>query len=164
MHEYDEFYEPVKQVVRLAAEQGDTQEFALFSGPRLDRVIAIDALALIGDASHPLSGAFGAGAGFALEDVYALTTSIEWAWRGGKGIKVALELYDKIRSPHYKGLYDVLDWYGTIGKDVATAGLGVDEEIGQRIRRTSGKKGSWMYHYEIDKVVEEVLGELSSEV
>ncbi|KAJ3525656.1 hypothetical protein NM208_g11544 [Fusarium decemcellulare] len=158
--EYDEFCEPVRQVVRLVAKQGGTQEFALFSGPRLERVVALDAIALIGDASHPLSGAFGAGAGFALEDVYTLSKTLEWSWTRGKGLKVALELYDRIRSPHYGDLYDVLDWYVGINKEIAAEGLSVDDEIKARITRTKGKKANWMYYYDIQKVVDEVLVEL----
>ncbi|KAF5000795.1 hypothetical protein FGRMN_1402 [Fusarium graminum] len=159
IHEYDEFCEPVRQVLKLAAE-GETQEFALFSGPRLERVVALDSIALIGDASHPLSGAFGAGAGFALEDVYTLSKTLEWAWTRGQGIKVALELYDRIRSPHYHDLYDVLDWYGGVFKGIAAEGLSVDEEIAARVRRTKGKRSDWMYHYDIQTVVDDVLGNL----
>ncbi|KAH6956557.1 hypothetical protein HG530_002016 [Fusarium avenaceum] len=158
-HEYDGFCEPVRQVIQLAA-KGETQEFALFSGPRLERVVALDSIALIGDASHPLSGAFGAGAGFALEDVYALTKALEWTWARGQGIKVALELYDGIRSPHYSNLYDVLNWYGDVTKRIAAEGLSVDEEIVARVRRTKGKKSDWMYHYDIQTVVDDVLAKL----
>jgi salicylate hydroxylase len=157
--EYDGFTEPVRKVVALAAATGGTQEFALFSGPRLDSVIALDSIALIGDASHPLSGAFGAGAGFALEDVYALTKTLEWAWKDGKGLATALNVYDKIRSPHYRDLYDVLDWYAGIGAEIKAEGLSVDDEIEQRVKRTTGKKGSWMYHYEIETVVDDILRE-----
>ncbi|KAH7176447.1 hypothetical protein EDB81DRAFT_897767 [Dactylonectria macrodidyma] len=160
--EYDEFCEPVRKVVALAAASGGTEEFALFSGPRLDTVIALDSVALIGDASHPLSGAFGAGAGFALEDVYALTKTLEWAWKGGRGLPAALELYDRIRSPHYGELYAVLDWYAGIGKEVAAEGLPVDEEIAQRITRTTGKKGNWMHHYDVAEAVDEILQGLNA--
>ncbi|KAH7019888.1 hypothetical protein EDB80DRAFT_820526 [Ilyonectria destructans] len=155
--EYEGFCEPVRKVVALVAAQGGTEEFALFSGPRLDSLIALGSVALIGDASHPLSGAFGAGAGFALEDVYALSKSIEWAWKGGRGLPAALELYDRIRSPHYGDLYAVLDWYAGIGAEVAAEGLPVDEEIAERVKRTAGKKGSWMYHYDVEEAVGEIL-------
>jgi salicylate hydroxylase len=37
--------------------EGAWREFAMFAGPRLDRIIGWDnKVALIGDASHPLSG------------------------------------------------------------------------------------------------------------
>ncbi|KAL0932244.1 salicylate hydroxylase [Colletotrichum truncatum] len=155
--EYDEFCEPVRKVIQLAA-QGKTEEFALFSGPRLDSVISHDALALIGDASHPLSGAFGAGAGFALEDVYALTRSVDFAWKNGEGLKAALQLYDQIRSPHYRDLYGVLDNFAVINTKLLAEQLPADEEIEERVRRASEKKATWMYHYEVDKVVEKLVG------
>ncbi|TDZ61840.1 2-heptyl-3-hydroxy-4(1H)-quinolone synthase [Colletotrichum trifolii] len=155
--EYDEFCEPVRKVIQLAA-QGKTEEFALFSGPRLESVISRGALALIGDASHPLSGAFGAGAGFALEDVYALTRSVDFTWRNGEGIAAGLKLYDEIRSPHYRDLYGVLDNFATTNAALLAEQLSADEEIEERVRRASEKKATWMYHYEVDKVVDKLVG------
>ncbi|KAF9875421.1 hypothetical protein CkaCkLH20_07241 [Colletotrichum karsti] len=157
--EYDEFCEPVRQVIQLAA-QGKTEEFALFSGSRLATVISHDALALIGDASHPLSGAFGAGAGFALEDVYALTRSIDFSLRRGEDLVAALKLYDSIRSPHYRDLYGVLDNFAEVNAGLLAEQLSADEEIEERVKRASEKKATWMYHYEIDKVVEKFVGGL----
>ncbi|KAF6809962.1 salicylate hydroxylase [Colletotrichum plurivorum] len=155
--EYDEFCQPVRKVIQLAA-QGETQEFALFSGPRLESVVSRDALALVGDASHPLSGAFGAGAGFALEDVYALTRSVDFAWRNGEGLAAGLKLYDQIRSPHYRDLYGVLDNFAGINSTLLAEQLPADEEIEESVKRASEKKATWMYHYEIDKVVERLVG------
>ncbi|KAK1704323.1 hypothetical protein BDP67DRAFT_214525 [Colletotrichum lupini] len=155
--EYDEFCEPVRKVIQLAA-QGETQEFALFSGPRLESVVHEEAIALIGDASHPLSGAFGAGAGFALEDVYALTQSVDWHWNNGGDLSAALELYDQIRSPHYRDLYKVLDDFGAMNTTLLSENLPVNEEIEERVRRAAESKSTWMYHYEIDKAVEKLLG------
>jgi salicylate hydroxylase len=157
-HEYDGFCEEVRKVVDLVAKLGGTEEFALFSGPRLESVIALDAIALIGDASHPLSGAFGAGAVFALEDVFALSKAVELAWEQGQGVSEALKLYDSIRSPHYRDLYEALDWYASVGAGVAAEGLPVDREIEERVKRTSGKKGSWMYTYDIQEAVAQQLG------
>ncbi|KAM0342025.1 hypothetical protein ACHAPU_009753 [Fusarium lateritium] len=48
------------------------RSFDYFSRERLDIVVNHGSVALIGDASYPLSGAFGAGAAFALEDAYTL--------------------------------------------------------------------------------------------
>lgn len=158
VHEYDGFCEPIRKVVQIVADTGGTQEFALFSGPRLGSVIALDAVALLGDASHPLSGAYGAGAGFALEDGYVLYRTLEWAWRQEKELAAALKLFDEIRSPHYEGLYDTLDWLGGIFKQVAAEGLPADREIEEKVLRTSGKKASWMYEYDVREVVDSALG------
>ncbi|KXJ89927.1 hypothetical protein Micbo1qcDRAFT_121256 [Microdochium bolleyi] len=158
--EYDEFCQPVRDAIKLAAAAtGDnkTQEFALFSGPRLDSVVAHGRLALIGDASHPLSGAFGAGAGFALEDVYALTESVDFAWRTGASLESALGLYDEIRTPHYRDLYQVLDDFAAVNAALISEKLEADREIEERVTRASERKGGWMYHYEIDKVVARTL-------
>ncbi|KAJ0367409.1 hypothetical protein COL26b_011249 [Colletotrichum chrysophilum] len=155
--EYDEFCEPVRKVIQLAA-QGKTEEFALFSGARLESVISHDAIALIGDASHPLSGAFGAGAGFALEDVWALTRSLDFARTNGEGLAAALKLYDQIRSPHYRDLYGVLDSFAAVNSKLLAEHLPADDEIEERVRRASEKKATWMYHYEVDKAVEKFFG------
>ena len=155
--EYDEFCEPVRRVVQLAAKTGGTQEFPLFSGPRLQSIVSHGSVALIGDASHPLSGTFGAGAGFALEDTYTLSKTLDWAWNKGKGLGEALKLYDNIRSPHYEKLYNELDWYGNVGAEVAAEGLSVDEEIKERVKRISSGRGTWMYDYDIQKIVEQAL-------
>lgn len=158
VNEYDEFCEPVRKILQMVADAGGTQEFALFSGPRLGTVVTLKSVALVGDASHPLSGAYGAGAGFALEDAYALSKTLEWAWAHGKGLTAALKAYDEIRSPHYENLYKTLDWLGSIAKEVAAEGLPVDEEIEQRTLRTWVKETSWMYDYDIQKVVDSFLG------
>ncbi len=144
--------------MRLAAER-ETQEFALFSGPRLEQVTSNGNIVLIGDASHPLSGAFGAGAGFALEDVYALTQSIKWTWSKNKNLAEAIDLFDYIRSPHYKSLYGVLDKFAAISATPLSDGLSIDEEIEERVKRTSAASESWMYFYEVDKAVDKALRE-----
>jgi len=150
--EYDEFCPPLRQIMRLAA-KGETQEFAMFNGPPLETVISHDAVALIGDASHPLSGAFGAGAGFALEDVYALAEALRWAYDTGRGQAAALELYDRVRSPHYGDLYAVLDRMMAVNKTLVSEKLPVDEEISERVKRSSDPRNSFMYNYKVDEVL-----------
>ena len=41
-----------------AVTEGEWREFATFAGPRLNKITGWDKVALIGDASHPLSGKF----------------------------------------------------------------------------------------------------------
>ncbi|KAI1772378.1 FAD/NAD(P)-binding domain-containing protein [Hypoxylon cercidicola] len=156
LYEYDDFCLPIRQILRLAAE-GETQEFALFSGPRLKHVVSHGNIAFVGDSSHPLLGNFGSGAGFALEDVYTLTKALDWAWPKEKPLADALELFDSIRSPHYKRLYEVVDGFAAIKAELRSENLLVDEEIAERVKRISCASESWMYYYEIDKVVHEFL-------
>lgn len=156
LHEYADFCLPIRQLLRLAA-KGETQEFALFSGQRLQRIVAHGNVALIGDASHPMLGNFGAGCGFALEDVYALTTTLDWAWSRMRPLVDALDLFDSIRSSHYKCLYELIDKYASIKLSLREENLPLDEEIKERTRRISLASESWMYYYEIKKVVDEAL-------
>lgn len=53
--EVQEFDRRVRDAVD-AVEEGEWWEFAGFAGPRLDRITGWGKVALIGDASHPLSG------------------------------------------------------------------------------------------------------------
>jgi hypothetical protein len=46
----------------------------------------------------------GNGAGFALEDVYALAASISWAYERDLNLSEGLNLFDQVRSPHYAKL------------------------------------------------------------
>jgi salicylate hydroxylase len=82
--------------------EGSWREFPAFAGPRLDKLTAWNGkVILIGDASHPLSGAFGSGAAFALEDAWILARSIEHSRSVGGGLSRALEIFDGVRSPYY---------------------------------------------------------------
>ncbi|PYI27262.1 FAD/NAD(P)-binding domain-containing protein [Aspergillus indologenus CBS 114.80] len=85
--------------------------YALFNGPRLPRVVSHGSVALIGDASHPLAGEFGTGAGCAFEDAYVLTRAIRWAHDRGYHIRNGLDLFDQVRTPHYHAMYDILDGF-----------------------------------------------------
>lgn len=46
----------------------------------------------------------GAGAGFALEDVYVLTQAVKWAYERGYPMRDALDIYDRVRSQHYEAM------------------------------------------------------------
>ncbi|KAK0609586.1 hypothetical protein B0T17DRAFT_501581 [Bombardia bombarda] len=175
LSEYEEFCPAVREILTVAAAEGNTQEFAMFSGPRLERCVGDEdrgeAVALLGDASHPLSGAFGAGAGFALEDAYTLGKALEWSFgrRGDgsdKGVDVeravaeGLRLYDRTRSPHYKDLYGVLDKMGALNAALVKEGLPVDDEISERVKRAWGAKNDWMYYYKADEIIRLAILEL----
>lgn len=156
LHEYDDFCSPIRKILRLAA-KGETQEFALCAGSRLDHVIAHDNIALIGDSSHPMLGNFGSGAGFALEDVYTLTKILDWAYRRCYKLAYALQLFDSIRSPYYQRLYKLLDEFTAIKAALRKENLPIDDDINERVQRIAGASREWMYHYEIDREVDEYL-------
>lgn len=171
---YADFAPPLRAILKLAADVGGTQEFAMFNGPRLETVVKSvgssgdSGVLLLGDASHPLSGAFGAGAGFAFEDAYTLARALSWAHATERGLADALWIYDNTRSPHYANLYKELDRGGTIIKDVASQKLALHDEINERVRRLwldDGSGGSgWVYLYHADEVVEEAIQQREKEL
>ncbi|KAJ5112255.1 FAD-binding monooxygenase [Penicillium argentinense] len=103
-----EFDRRIRDAVNLVGE-GEWWEFAGFAGPRLDKIIGWNKIALIGDASHPLSGAFGSGATFAMEDGWILARALEYTQFLFHPIQDALEIFDKIRTPYYNKIYEHLD-------------------------------------------------------
>lgn len=151
---YAEFCPPVQQVLQLVT---SVQQYDFFAGPRLETVVARSSVALVGDASHPLSGAFGAGAGFALEDAFTLAGSLAWAFRTGNPpaaetrarLDAALSLYDRVRSPHYADLYGILDGYGEAEQLVSAQALPPSGEIQARIESVWDPKNNWIYNYEV---------------
>jgi salicylate hydroxylase len=80
----------------------------MVAGPCLAEITAWDKVALIGDASHPLSGAFGSGAAFAMEDGWILARALEREYlRNRDGDRAAtvrngLRIFQAIRGPYYE--------------------------------------------------------------
>ena len=171
--QYTEFAPPLQAILRLAADVGGTQEFALFNGPRLSTCVSFTSehpqsgVALVGDASHPLSGAFGAGAGFASEDAYTLARALSWAREKSLPLTAALAVYDEARSPHYANLYEVLDQGAAVIGEVVALKLPVHDEINERVKRlwlAEGKSSAaWVYLYQADEVVEKIISGKNSQ-
>ncbi|EXJ91868.1 hypothetical protein A1O3_00418 [Capronia epimyces CBS 606.96] len=101
---FTEFDPRVRAAIALVPE-GQWREFALFAGPCLEDITAWDKVALIGDASHPLSGGFGTGSAFAMEDAWILARALEHTRNSSDRVKDALKIFDEIRSPYYKRIY-----------------------------------------------------------
>ncbi|KAJ5594771.1 uncharacterized protein N7459_000979 [Penicillium hispanicum] len=102
------FDQRIKDAVS-AVPEGEWGEFATFAGPRLSKIIGWEKVALIGDASHPLSGAFGSGATFAMEDGWILARALEHTRFSSYPVRDALEIFNTIRSPYYDRMYEHLD-------------------------------------------------------
>jgi salicylate hydroxylase len=149
---FDDFCQPVQEILRLAAD-GETQEFVLLSGPPLSSMTDCGNIAFVGDAAHAFCGNFGAGTGFALEDVYTLGNCLAWAYDRSEPLAEGLRLYDQIRSPHYKRLNALLDKFAKVKSDLSKECLSIDEEIKTRILRIAQTSETWMYYYDIEAVV-----------
>ncbi|WOO80007.1 6-methylsalicylic acid decarboxylase atA [Vanrija pseudolonga] len=107
------FTPAIQEAISLAPE-GVWKEFAAFSGPRLEHIIANGNTTIIGDASHPLLGAFGSGAAFAMQDGWLLAQILRYylldqVLPKQDALAQTLELFDNIRSPYYHRMYDYLD-------------------------------------------------------
>lgn len=145
-HIFREMCPPIRQVLELVAE---VDQYDYFAGPRLTSLTSEGNTALIGDASHPLSGAFGAGAGFALEDAYVLGEAVGWAADTGRPLADALQAFDSVRSPHYKALYAVLDGFKANEARIEEKSPAPDEEIRLRIEGNWGRSSFWMVYYDV---------------
>lgn len=156
LHKFDDFCMEVRNVLQLAAE-GETQEFALLSGPPLHSMTKGKNIAFIGDAAHAFCGNFGAGTGFALEDVYTLGSCLAWAHHCEQSPARGLELYDQIRSPHYARLNELLKKFAKIKTSLNSECLRVDAEIEARIMRIAQASETWMYYYDIEDIVDKRL-------
>lgn len=152
-----EYIPQIREVISWVKE-GDWREFAAFAGPELSELIAWDdKVALVGDASHALSGAFGSGAGFAIEDGWVLAQSLKYH---RNDIHRALPLFNRIRVPYYARMYEHLAGVAEQRK-AKEKGLGESPTYDERVRAKlfggGGSGMSWIYRNNIGKVWEETI-------
>jgi salicylate hydroxylase len=135
------------------------REFAAFAGPELDSLTAWEnKIALVGDASHALSGAFGSGAGFAMEDGWVLAQALR-TFRND--LQQALPLFNKIRLPYYSRMYAYLD---SEVKRKATsisriAEPSYDDKVRNKVIQAGGADMAWIYGNHIGRVWSLAIGE-----
>lgn len=120
-------------------------------------------MVLVGDSSHALSGAFGSGAGFAMEDGWVVAQALRHY--GNDGVR-ALALFDRIRVPYYSRMYAYLGEQAA-KRAARLAELGeaeADEEERVKIKVIrEGSDMSWIYRHDIGKVWEETLAQIKAE-
>lgn len=151
---FHEYCEPIQQLLSLVTR---VKRFDYFGGPRLQTVINQSSVALIGDASHPLSGAFGAGAAFAIEDAHVLAGALRWAASSSHSLTEALQLFDKVRSFHYGKLYETLDEIASAHQKTFRLSASTEEEIAGQIENVSLPKHAWMYYHEVSQASTSVV-------
>ncbi|CEL03047.1 hypothetical protein ASPCAL04205 [Aspergillus calidoustus] len=165
-------YDPRIQAVLRAVPEGSWREFAMVAGPCLPEITAWDKVALIGDASHPLSGAFGSGAAFAMEDGWILARALESEFpRSGNGdidkaqtVRNALRIFQRIRGPYYERMYDFLASREKHSQGTRKEGDSDFESIIKTrvagLGFVAGGKMDWIYKNDIEQVWKEyVAGE-----
>lgn len=138
--------ESARQLLSLAT---NVKRYDYFGANRLETVVYKGNTALIGDASHPLSGAFGAGAAFAFEDAHVLAGSLRWAAATGRSLDSALELFNQVRSLHYEALFQTLDEIAVERKRISREARSVEENIVGQIDNVSNPKHNWMLYHDV---------------
>jgi salicylate hydroxylase len=150
----------------------------MFAGPRLDRIIGWDnRVALIGDASHPLSGkisasfpkplvyresqfslgAFGSGATFAMEDGWILARALEHTQSLSLPVGDALEIFNTIRSPYYARMYEHLDESEERLRKSRQESETFDDFLNAKIKYFLYGDKDFIYKNDIQKVWEEYI-------
>lgn len=159
-------YMPGIQAALGKVPAGAWREFAAFAGPELARLTAWDGrVVLVGDSSHALSGAFGSGAGFAMEDGWVIAQALR---HFGNDTRRALALFDRIRVPYYSRMYEYLGDMAAkraakLAEGVASPeGLTEEDRVKVKVIR-EGKDMSWIYQHNIGKVWEETLADVKAE-
>ncbi|KAK3376194.1 putative FAD-binding monooxygenase [Lasiosphaeria ovina] len=166
-------YLPQIRAALAQVKTGDWREFAAFAGPELDRLTAWDGkVVLVGDASHALSGAFGSGAGFAMEDGWVLAQALQ---KFNNDTVRALQVFDAIRLPYYGRMYSHLaaEAAGREAKLVQLRSEGVkegdedgvsyDDRVRVKVIKGGGKDMSWIYANDIGAVWRKAVEGLEEE-
>lgn len=106
---------------------------------------------LVGDSSHALSGAFGSGAGFAMEDGWVLAQALQ---KSRNDLSKALPLFDDIRLPYYSRMYAHLAEQAD-GRKKKLEHIGNptwDQRVLNKIIVDGGKNMDWIYQNDIEAV------------
>ncbi|KAF7555088.1 hypothetical protein G7Z17_g2442 [Cylindrodendrum hubeiense] len=148
------YCEPLQQLLSLVT---SVKRYDYFGSSRLETVVNEGNTVLIGDASHPLSGAFGAGAAFALEDANTLAGALRWAGDRSCRLKDALRLFNEVRSAHYKALYQTLDDVAARRQRISTEKLSEEKHIVAQVENVSQERHTWMYYHDTDVALEEAI-------
>lgn len=158
-------YDPRVRKALAQVPEGLWKEFSAFAGPRLETVTAWDKVALIGDASHPLSGAFGSGAAFALEDAWILAQSLSYARSNDKPVSDGLRIFDSIRSPYYRRMYEHLDQQkkAMVEAKTSSADRSFQEVLNAKVGSFGGENLKWVYGNNIEEVWREYLESVGGE-
>lgn len=115
-------------------------------------------IVLVGDSSHALSGAFGSGAGFAMEDGWVLAQSLA---HFGNDLSKALPLFNQIRLSYYARMYAHLASEATRrAKNLQVLGNpSFDEWVANKIVSDGGADMSWIYNNDIEATWRRAIGE-----
>lgn len=136
---------------------GAWREFAAFSGPEMPTLTAwSNRVVLVGDSSHALSGAFGSGAGFAMEDGWVLAQALTYH---SNDTDRALALFNEIRLPYYARMYQFLASEGLRRAKILdkSGDLPYDERVKGRVITGGGM--DWIYEHDVEAAWRAAVGD-----
>lgn len=142
---------------------GGWREFAAFAGPELESLVAWNnKVVLVGDSSHALSGAFGSGAGFAMEDGWILAQSLA---HYENDLSKALPLFDQVRLSYYARMYAHLASEAA-RRAKALQDIGnpsFDERVANKVIPDGGADMSWIYQNDIEATWQRTMRDLEAQ-
>jgi len=68
-----------------------------------------------------------------------------------------LELFDRVRGPHYQGLYGILDRFAEADAYLKKSNLGFDDAVNVLVERKWNKKYKWVTEYDVQQVLKDAL-------
>lgn len=149
-----EYLPQIQEALKLVPQRG-WREFAAFAGPELAQLTAWNnKIVLVGDSSHALSGAFGSGAGFAMEDGWVLAQALDVS---KNDLGKALPLFDAIRLPYYSRMYAHLEAEASRRSQIMSriVNPSYDERVVNKIIKDGGTDMRWIYENNISLVWKE---------
>ncbi|KAG7697157.1 hypothetical protein KL948_002197 [Ogataea haglerorum] len=147
--EHFEDWDPL--IGKILEAMPESLAFPLERAPWLENLAVGDRIAFVGDAAHPTSGVYGAGANMGFDDVWALYRSL---LETKYNLKKALFLFNETRAPFLKRVEKQIEIDQQIGaKYIATAES--DDEWKKRIEHR-GLSAKWITDHNVDNEFEQV--------
>ncbi|KAJ4290933.1 hypothetical protein N0V90_010129 [Kalmusia sp. IMI 367209] len=160
---FGEYLPQIREALKRVPD-GNWREFAAFAGPEMPTLTAwSNRIVLVGDSSHALSGAFGSGAGFAMEDGWILAQALAYY---SNDVSKALPLFNEIRLPYYARMYKYLASEAERRKkkldEIGEPSF--DEKVKNKVI-SDGEGGlDWIYGNDIEATWRSAIGEGTSKV
>jgi salicylate hydroxylase len=130
----------------------DSYAFPLEKAPWLTNLSLKDRIAFVGDAAHPTSGVYGAGAGIGFDDVWALYKSLDELSNvkrdGTYDLKKALFLFSETRTYFLQRVVEQQDLDRRVNLEYVQKADN-DEEWKRRVKNTKLQAG-WISRHDVD--------------
>ncbi|EMD93213.1 hypothetical protein COCC4DRAFT_22044 [Bipolaris maydis ATCC 48331] len=145
-------FEPAAKALLQCVPKGAWIKYASFAGPPLPSSVKGNKIVLFGDSANPMSGAFGSGATFGLQDGWTFGKSLARLLETGATdpVSKALMAFDSIRGPFYQELYKTLGDMKARGQQIAH-NEGWEASWIDFANRHYGEDLNWIYYHDIEQ-------------